>query len=106
MNRKTALGRDCAASSWSASAANRVSATESLFAAIINRLLQQNRHEADIRRCPLRVAIGGKANLPQTLRYCVFGSLHWPSPDDLPSRLRLEYCWFLREWIDAAPLRC
>jgi hypothetical protein len=42
MNRKTAHGRDCAAPSSSASAANRVGTTESLFAAAINRLLQQN----------------------------------------------------------------
>src|SRR5215831_5132994 len=40
------------------------------------------------------------------LRYCVFGSLYRPSPDDLPSRLRLEYCWLLCERIDAAPLLC
>src|SRR6266571_3398150 len=41
-----------------------------------------------------------------TLRYRVFGSLYRPSPDDLPSRLRLEYCWLLCERIDAAPLLC
>src|ERR1035437_3479243 len=41
-----------------------------------------------------------------TLRYCVFGSLYRPSPDDLPSRLRLKYCWLFCEWIDAAPLLC
>src|SRR2546430_10455133 len=40
------------------------------------------------------------------LRYCVFGSLYRPSSDDLPSRLRLEYCWLLCERIDAAPLLC
>src|ERR1700694_1225591 len=38
------------------------------------------------------------------LRNCVFGSLYRPSPDDLPGRLRLEYCWLLCERIDAAPL--
>src|SRR6478672_5298121 len=41
-----------------------------------------------------------------TLRYSVFGSLYRPSPDVLPSRLRLKYCWLLCERIDAAPLLC
>src|SRR5258708_14088057 len=40
------------------------------------------------------------------LPYCVFGILYRPSPDDLPTRLRLEYCWLLCERIDAAPLLC
>ncbi len=40
------------------------------------------------------------------LRYSVFGSFYRPSPDDLPSRLRLKYCWLLCERIDAAPLLC
>src|ERR1700675_4503886 len=40
------------------------------------------------------------------LRYRVFGSLDRPSPDDLPSRLGLKYCWLLCEWIDALPLFC
>src|SRR5215470_948451 len=41
-----------------------------------------------------------------TLRYSVFGSLYRASPDDLPSRLRFEYCWFLCERIDALPRLC
>ena len=41
-----------------------------------------------------------------TLRYSVFGSLYRPSPDDLPSRLRLKYCWLFCERIDTAPLLC
>ena len=41
-----------------------------------------------------------------TLRYSVFGSLYRPSPDDLPRRLRLKYCWLLCERIDAAPFLC
>ena len=40
------------------------------------------------------------------LQYSVFGSLYWSSPDDLPSRLRLKYCWLFCERIDAAPLLC
>src|ERR1022692_3455008 len=40
------------------------------------------------------------------LRYCVFGGLYRPSPDDLPRRFRLKYCWLLCERIDAAPLFC
>src|ERR1700674_5088035 len=41
-----------------------------------------------------------------TLRYCVLGSLYRPGSDDLPSRFGLEYCWLLRERIDAATLLC
>src|ERR1700733_14843248 len=40
------------------------------------------------------------------LRYCVFGSLYRPSPDDLPSRLCFKYCRLLCERIDALPLLC
>src|SRR6266478_5864923 len=45
-------------------------------------------------------------SMSSTLRHRVFGSLYRASPDDLPSRLRLEYCWLLCERIDAAPLLC
>src|SRR4029077_19103780 len=51
--RKAAPDRASAAPSSLASAANRVRATESPFAKAINGLLQQNRHFADITRCPL-----------------------------------------------------
>jgi hypothetical protein len=37
---------------------------------------------------------------------CVFDSLHWASPDDLPSWLCLEYCGFLCKRIDACPRFC
>ena len=40
------------------------------------------------------------------LRYRVFGSLYRASPEDLPSRLRLEHCWLLRERIDAFARLC
>ena len=36
--------------------------------------------------------------------HCVFDSLHWASPDDLPSWLGLEYCGFLCKRIDAITL--
>ena len=41
--------------------------------------------------------------MPSYLGHCVFDSLHWASPDDLPSWLGLEYCGFLCERIDAFP---
>src|SRR5216683_4324478 len=41
-----------------------------------------------------------------TLRHRVFGSLYRASPDDLPSRLRLENCRLLCERIDALPRLC
>jgi hypothetical protein len=44
----------------------RVSENESSIAAIINRLLQQNRHIADINDAAFHVAIGGTADI--TLR--------------------------------------
>src|SRR5215813_7895179 len=40
------------------------------------------------------------------LQHSILGGLHRPSPDDFPCRLRLKYCWFLCERIDAAPLLC
>jgi hypothetical protein len=40
------------------------------------------------------------------LCHCVFDSLHWASPDNLPSRLGLEHCGFLCERIDAFPRLC
>jgi hypothetical protein len=36
----------------------------------------------------------------------VFDSLNWASPDNLPSRLGLEYCGFLCKRIDASTLLC
>src|SRR5262245_45004895 len=63
MNRKTAPGRASAAPSSPAPVANRITATESPTKKACNRLLQQNRHEADIqRRCALSV-LGGKADI-------------------------------------------
>src|SRR5712671_2349256 len=53
--------------------------------------------------------LGVSRNLAKShrcLRYCVFGSLYRPGSDDLPSRLRLKYCWLLCERIDAGPLLC
>jgi hypothetical protein len=41
-----------------------------------------------------------------TLRYRVFGSLYRAGPNDLPSRLGLEYCWLLCERIDAFSRLC
>src|SRR5258708_34697748 len=38
--------------SWPVPAADRVNVRESLFAEAFNRLLQQNRHETDLPRCP------------------------------------------------------
>src|ERR1022692_4791934 len=42
----------------------------------------------------------------RTLCYSILGSLYRSSPDDLSCRLRLKYCWFLCERIDAFPLLC
>ena len=44
--------------------------------------------------------------MPPSLCNCVFDSLHWASPDDLPSWLGLEYCGFLCKRIDAFPRFC
>jgi hypothetical protein len=40
-------------------------------------------------------------SMVSALRHRVFGSLHRASLDDLPRWLRLEYCRFFCEWIDA-----
>jgi hypothetical protein len=57
-------------------------------------------------RGPSRDAGRLTPSMLSTLRYRVFGSLYRASPDDLPSRLRLEHCWLLREWIDAFARLC
>src|SRR6476646_7362376 len=44
--------------------------------------------------------------MPPCLCHCVFDSLHWASPNDLPSWLGLEYCGFLCKRIDASTLLC
>ena len=36
----------------------------------------------------------------------VFDSLHWASPDNLPSWVGLEYCWLHCKRIDAFPRFC
>jgi hypothetical protein len=44
--------------------------------------------------------------MPPLLCHCVFVSLHWASPDNLPCGLGFEYCGFLCKRIDASPLLC
>src|SRR5258708_32009366 len=51
-NKTAALNRAPTAPSWPAPAAEPINLRESLFAAAFNRLLQQNRHEPDLPRCP------------------------------------------------------
>lgn len=50
-------------------------------------------------------ALGGQLYAP-VLCNRVFSSLYWPSPNNLPSRFRLEYRWLFCERIDALPLLC
>src|SRR5262245_16911919 len=61
MNRKTAPGRASAAPSSSAPVANRITATESPTKKACNRLLQQNRHKADIARCLSACPLSGRS---------------------------------------------
>src|SRR5271165_680648 len=42
----------------------------------------------------------------RALSHCIFGSFYRASLDDLPRRLRLEYCWLLGERIDALSRFC
>src|SRR6266699_5476663 len=53
MSKTAVLDRDSAAPSLPAPTADRVRATESPFPAILNGLLQQNRHECEVLACPL-----------------------------------------------------
>src|SRR5262249_57711408 len=72
MNRTVAPDLGRAAPSWSASLANRIDGTESLTQKAFNRLLQQNRHKADVtiaRQCLLLgVKQTLKAGAPPTSR--------------------------------------
>jgi hypothetical protein len=55
---------------------------------------------------PSRRIISRQEGMPPCLCNCVFDSLHWASPDDLPCWLCLEYCGFLCKRIDAIPRFC
>src|SRR5215467_9008566 len=70
MNTKIDLGLASAAPSSPASAANRVRATESLSARPINRLLQQNRHQAAVVERPLYVGFWGVGSIGQCNTAC------------------------------------
>src|SRR4029077_17191450 len=60
MNKTVAPDRASAVPSSAASTEDRVRATESLFAQVSNRLLQQNRHTADIPAAPEFVCFWGR----------------------------------------------
>src|SRR5216684_2098737 len=57
MNRKTVPGRESAAPSSLAPVANRFTTTESLTKKTCNRLLQQNRPEADVQEPTINVRL-------------------------------------------------